>query len=51
MANNSMERMKQLIEDKKNKGTKGNMPLQPEKSIGSSRKAFKTLKKGGALDK
>lgn len=48
--NQSMERMKALIEAKKNKGAKG-APTKLEKQAISTHKAFKTLKRGGAFDK
>lgn len=51
MSNNkSMELMKQLIEEKKNKNLKG-APTKLEKQSISTHKAFKTLKRGGAFDK
>ncbi|MEG0014125.1 MAG: hypothetical protein RSD26_07345 [Cellulosilyticaceae bacterium] len=48
--NKSIELMKQLIEEKKNKGSKG-APSKLEKQSVSTHKAFKTLKRGGAFDK
>ncbi|MHC1747210.1 MAG: hypothetical protein AB9856_02330 [Cellulosilyticaceae bacterium] len=51
MATNSMELMKKLIEDKKNKNTKQNTLRPNAQANGSTQKAFKTLKRGGAFDK
>jgi len=51
MSDKSVELMKELIEAKKNKGGTPNPTGKAAKSIGSSQKAFKTLKKGSDLDK
>lgn len=51
MSDKNMELMKKLIEAKKNKAGSSNTTGKAEKTIGSSQKAFKSLKKGGAIDK
>lgn len=49
--NKSIELMKQLIEDKKSKNATHNPTRPTTQATGSTRKAFKTLKRGGAIDK
>lgn len=52
MDSNSIEKMKKLIEEKKNKVGQNGGALRPNKSIGSQRKASKSTKKtGGLFDK
>ncbi|MDF2612401.1 MAG: hypothetical protein K0S71_187 [Clostridia bacterium] len=51
MSDKNVELMKKLIEAKKNKAGSQSSTGKAEKIIGSSQKAFKSLKKGGSLDK
>ena len=51
MSDKNVELMKKLIEAKKNKGGSSNTTAKAEETIGSSQKAFKSLKKGGSLNK
>lgn len=46
-----MERMKQLIEAKKSKGTQKADCKRPEKGSVSTRKGFNNKKSGGAFDR
>ncbi len=52
MANTSIEKMKEIIENKKNKGTKQDLSGNTSSNwnVGSS-KGFKNTKKGGSLNK
>ncbi|WP_185903772.1 hypothetical protein [Hathewaya massiliensis] len=50
MDKKAIERMKQLIEEKKNKGT-NNEKLRPDKSIGHVMGAKISKKSGGLFDK
>lgn len=52
MDNTSIEKMKKIIEDKKNKGLQNDLKgnTSSNRNVGSS-KAFKNTKKGGALNK
>jgi len=52
MSNDNIERMKKIIEEKKRiSSQQGSTNGAPNKKIGSSSKAFKNTKRGGALDK
>lgn len=52
MTNETMERMKQLIEEKKRTSAKqGYAKNMKERQTGFSQKAFKAKKTGGAFDK
>ncbi|MEF9960680.1 MAG: hypothetical protein RR448_00020 [Niameybacter sp.] len=46
-----MERMKQLIEAKKNKNNQNNQVKRPEGGSVTTRKGFNNKKTGGAFDK
>jgi len=52
MSNNNIERMKQLIEEKKKiSSQQGSTKQSSNKKVGSYQKAFDTTKKGGVFDK
>ena len=50
MSDKTMEMMKKLIEEKKQKGTAKGNNLRPDKSIGSTKKAVSNKKTGGLFD-
>ena len=50
MSDKSIELMKKLIEEKKNKGL-NNGNKRPDKSIGNKQKGFNNKKTGGVFDK
>lgn len=51
MMSTQMERMKQLIEAKKNKGNQNQATKRPQNGPVSTRKGFNSKKSGGAFDK
>lgn len=46
-----MERMKQLIEQKKNKNAQSQNTKRPEKTSATTHKGFNNKKSGGAFDR
>ncbi|WP_156946334.1 hypothetical protein [Clostridium akagii] len=51
MSDKSIELMKKLIEEKKNKGLNKGGNNRPDKSIGNKQKGFNNTKQGGVFDK
>lgn len=51
MKEKSIELMKKLIEEKRNKGLQQGKKKKAHKSIGSSQKGFNSKKSGGLFDK
>lgn len=51
MSEKNLEMMKKLIEAKKMKNSQKNSLGRPEKTIGTSKKASISTKKGGVFDK
>lgn len=51
MSDKSIELMKKLIEEKKNKGVDKGVNNRPHKVIGSVQKAYHNAKQGGVFDK
>ncbi|MBB6214666.1 hypothetical protein HNQ80_000749 [Anaerosolibacter carboniphilus] len=52
MSKHDIERMKQLIEEKKKlSAQQGSTAEKPNQKMGSYRKAFKSTKRGGFFDK
>jgi hypothetical protein len=51
MSDKSIELMKKLIEEKKNKGANSGIGKRPDKSIGNTQKGFNNKKTGGVFDK
>ncbi|MFX0549039.1 hypothetical protein ACOAKC_06845 [Hathewaya histolytica] len=51
MDNNTINKMKELIEAKKNKGNSNSKKNRPDKSIGHVMGAKRTKKTGGLFDK
>lgn len=51
MDERTREKMKQLIEAKKNKGNMKGNSLRPDRKIGDVRGGFSTKKSGGLFDK
>lgn len=50
MAETAIERMRRLVEEKKQKSTAGGNTLRPEKSTLTTYRAAKQHKKGGLFD-
>lgn len=51
MADKNIEKMKKIIEDRKNRGSNNTFSKIPNKNIGGSHKAYKNKKTGGVFDK
>ncbi len=51
MSDKNIELMKKIIEAKKNSTQSASSTDKPQKTIGSTHKAFKNLKQGGVFDK
>jgi hypothetical protein len=51
MSDKNIELMKKIIEEKQKESSKQGSNKRANKSIGSSKKAFKKNKKGGVFDK
>ena len=51
MADKSIEIMKKLIQEKKNKGAYKGGDKRPNKVIGNTRKAYNNMKQGVVFDK
>ncbi|WP_312654452.1 hypothetical protein [Proteiniclasticum sp.] len=51
MTPESIKRMKELIEEKKQSGSQTKNTERPDKNKGMTRKAFKNKKNGGVFDK